>query len=117
LIKQDKILLSLLMTGFVIISLLFYGNLISLKAAPAQALDKENESTDPSFDLIYHLAMAYRAADRLKAAGVELLLSGRPLIFPHLIKAHREALHIRSTRTPKELLNVSKISKLGRLNG
>lgn len=91
-----------------------YGTPVELLA---KKLDSDCDTSDPSYDLIYALAMAHRAAERLSEVGVDLLLNGRPLLFDHIEAAYREALFIRSKRTPKELLDVSKVSKLGRING
>ncbi len=75
------------------------------------------QSDDASLDLLKHIALAWASAKRLQDQGVDLNLKGQPLVLSTLEKAYREALHVRSTRVPNETLDVSKLTKLGRING
>lgn len=81
------------------------------------ALSRGHElSDDPSQDIVILLALAYAAAERLREAGVDLTHRGKPLLPDSIERAYREALHVRSTRVPKDLLRTDKISRLGRVN-
>jgi len=73
------------------------------------------ESDDPSYDLLIYIAAAYGAAMRLKGQGADLgELAGKPLVTPALERAYREALYVRM-KLPPESLDVSVITRLGRL--
>jgi hypothetical protein len=74
------------------------------------------KSTDPSLDALVHLSLAWDAVTRLQNNGVDLSQGGQPLILPTVERAYREALHVRSTRVPKDQLDTSVLSKLGRIN-
>lgn len=71
-------------------------------------------SSDPSLDLLAHIALAYDALQRLKMAGVDVEFSGRELVGGPLERAYREALHIRRT-VPEGMLDEGTLSKLGKI--
>jgi len=77
----------------------------------------ETDSADPTVDLVKHLALAWRAASRLREMGVSLDMSNKRdgIVVPTIEKAYREALHVRS-RLPSSVIDVSNISRLGRIN-
>jgi hypothetical protein len=70
------------------------------------------ELDDQSLTIIVHLALAYRAAKRLKNTGATLEIGGRSLVLPTIEKAFREILYIRP-ELPN--LDASEVSKFGRL--
>jgi len=76
----------------------------------------ETDSADPSVDLVRHLALAWRAASRLKEMGVSMAVANRKdgIVVPAIEQAYREALHIRS-RLPAAMIDGSEISRLGRI--
>lgn len=77
----------------------------------------EADSSDLTVDLLRHLALAWRAATLLNGQGVDFSIAQRKngIVFPGIERAYREALHVRS-RMPPSKLDVSDISKLGRIN-
>jgi len=74
-----------------------------------------NLGTDPSADLLIHLALAWHALHRMQEQGVDLEFNGQPLALSPIERAYREAIFIRSRRIPSDRLDTSVISKLGRV--
>lgn len=90
-------------------------NISAPLSAVSQQLSVPLRSNDPSYDVIFGLALAYDAAQRMKDAGVDLSLAGQSLLFPFIERAYREALYVRAHRFPSADLDVSNITKFGRL--
>lgn len=74
-------------------------------------------SSDPSFDLLLHLAAAYGALERMKNEGVDTQVGNRLVVIDALERAYREAAYLRGHRVPNSMLDTSTLSRFSRLYG
>lgn len=75
---------------------------------------RDYPSDDPTLDALIHLALAFRAMQRLKEKQVDLTFQNCPLVIPSIIKAYRELIFIRS-RLQVSWLLTDIISKFGKI--
>jgi hypothetical protein len=77
--------------------------------------DRCKLSDDPSLDVIIHLALALGATRRIKENWGDAQIDGRPPVILRIEQAYREIMHVRSSILPNEMLDVSAITKFGRV--
>jgi hypothetical protein len=73
------------------------------------------QNPDLALSALLHLAAAWSAIKQLESKGVPLEISGRPIVLSAIERAFMEASMLRSTVVPNNLLDVSCVTKFGRV--
>ena len=73
------------------------------------------DAEDQTLYAACQVALAWRSVVALEAMGVNLEFKGQPLVLPHLERAYREIMRIRS-KLPEDLLDTTQVDKYGRFD-